>query len=37
MPLTQAGEAFALLDNHPEQALQVVLSFDRDVDGQESA
>ena len=37
MPLTKAGEAFALLNNHPEQALQVVLSFDRDVDGQESA
>jgi len=31
MPLAQAGEAFALLHKHPEEALQVVLSFDRDL------
>jgi threonine dehydrogenase-like Zn-dependent dehydrogenase len=37
MPLTQAGEAFALLHNHPEEALQVVLSFDRDLDEDGSA
>ena len=30
MPIEQAPEAFRLLDEHPEQALQVVLSFDRD-------
>ncbi len=28
MPISQAPEAFRLLDEHPEQALQVVLSFD---------
>jgi 2-desacetyl-2-hydroxyethyl bacteriochlorophyllide A dehydrogenase len=28
MPLSRAGEAFTLLHEHPEQALQVVLSFD---------
>jgi threonine dehydrogenase-like Zn-dependent dehydrogenase len=28
MPMAQAPEAFRLLDEHPEQALQVVLSFD---------
>jgi threonine dehydrogenase-like Zn-dependent dehydrogenase len=27
MPIAQAPEAFTLLDEHPEQALQVVLSF----------
>jgi 2-desacetyl-2-hydroxyethyl bacteriochlorophyllide A dehydrogenase len=31
MPLAQAPEAFRLLDEHPEQALQVVLSFDQPV------
>lgn len=29
VPLSEAGEAFALLDQHPEQALQVVLSFEK--------
>ena len=28
MPMAQAPEAFRMLDEHPEQALQVVLSFD---------
>jgi 2-desacetyl-2-hydroxyethyl bacteriochlorophyllide A dehydrogenase len=28
LPLRLAGEAFAMLDQHPEQALQVVLSFE---------
>ncbi len=28
MPLSEAGAAFTLLDQHPEEALQVVLSFD---------
>ncbi len=28
LPLAQAGEAFSLLHEHPEQALQVLLSFD---------
>ena len=28
MPIEQAPEAFQLLDEHPEQALQVVLTFD---------
>ncbi len=28
LPLEQAGAAFTLLDTHPEQALQVVLSFE---------
>ena len=27
MPIERAPEAFRLLDEHPEQALQVVLSF----------
>ena len=30
MPIEQAPEAFQLLDEHPEQALQVVLSFESD-------
>jgi 2-desacetyl-2-hydroxyethyl bacteriochlorophyllide A dehydrogenase len=28
LPLAEAGAAFTMLDQHPEQALQVVLSFD---------
>ena len=28
MPMSEAAEAFTMLDEHPEQALQVVLSFD---------
>ena len=28
VPLREAGAAFTMLDEHPEQALQVVLSFD---------
>jgi 2-desacetyl-2-hydroxyethyl bacteriochlorophyllide A dehydrogenase len=28
MPIAQAPEAFRLLDEHPDQALQIVLSFD---------
>ncbi len=30
MPIGQAPEAFRLLDEHPEQVMQVVLSFDHD-------
>ena len=33
MPIEQAPEAFQLLDEHPEQALQVVLTFDADRTG----
>ena len=29
VPFDQAGEAFAMLDAHPETALQVVLTYDR--------
>ena len=36
MPMGQAPEAFQLLDQHPEEALQVVLSFD-DAAGSEVA
>lgn len=31
MPVEQAPEAFTMLDEHPEQALQVVLSFEEDA------
>lgn len=31
MPIAQAPQAFQLLDTHPEQALQVVLTFDNEA------
>ncbi len=32
VPMAEAPAAFTLLDEHPEQALQVVLSFDEDLE-----
>lgn len=33
LPLSEAGAAFTMLDEHPEQALQVVLTFDETDEG----
>lgn len=32
LPVSQAGEAFRMLDEHPQDALQVVLSFEEDAE-----
>jgi threonine dehydrogenase-like Zn-dependent dehydrogenase len=30
-PLAQAAQAYAMLDQHPEEALQVILTYDKEV------